>query len=95
MTTNELVALLRTIAAEAPDLRGEAKWYLFGSALRDARRAADFDVAIVCPAELAAVIRTHLAPACRRWPIHLTILSPQEDADLRFTKEQGAVCFYP
>lgn len=95
MTTVELLRLLRATADElTPDLGG-AVWYLFGSALRDARSAADYDVAIVCSRETAIVLRRALKPLCLRLPVHLMILTPSEDQDLNFTGRRGAVQFFP
>lgn len=94
MTTAELIDALKTIARGLPE-SSEVRWYLFGSALRDASRAADFDLAIVCGPDLAPMVREYLAPWCVQWPVHLMILTPAEDAFLRFTEEQGAVCIYP
>lgn len=94
MTTAELLDALVGIARCVPN-EIEARWCLFGSAVRDAERAADFDLAIVCAPEDAPAIRRYLAPWCLAWPLHLTILTPDEDAALQFTDEQGATQFYP
>lgn len=95
MTTAELIDVVKRLAGNLPACAHEVRWYLFGSALRDASRSADFDIAVVCRPELAAIVREHLASWCTRWPVHLMILTPAEDTSLRFTKEQGAVCIYP
>jgi len=95
MTSTELIGALKTVAGNLPVCGDAVRWYLFGSALRDASKAADFDIAIVCPLEIAPIIRKHLAPWCIRWPLHLIILTPAENAFLRFTEEQTAICIYP
>lgn len=94
MKTAELLEILTDIARTFPRRR-EHRWYLFGSALRDAGRAGDFDLAIVCPQEDAISVRKHLDPWCAKWPLHLTILTPVEEALLEFTAGQGAVQFHP
>lgn len=95
MTTAELIDAVKRLAADLPACGDEVRWYLFGSALRDASRSADFDIAVVCRPDLAPIVRAHLAPWSTRWPVHLMILTPAEDAFLRFTEEQGAACIYP
>jgi predicted nucleotidyltransferase len=95
VTTAELIDAAKMLAGDLPACGDEVRWYLFGSALRDASRSADFDIAVVCRPDLAPLVRKHLAPWCTRWPVHLMILTPAEDASLRFTEEQGAVCIYP
>ena len=94
MKTATLLNALARIAQAFPQRRDHS-WYLFGSALRDAQRAGDFDLAIVCPAEDAIAVREHLATWCLAWPLHLTILTPAEDALLEFTAGQEAVQFHP
>ena len=95
MTTAELIDAVKRLAGDLPACADEVRWYLFGSALRDASRSADFDIAVVCRPDLAPIVREHLAPWCTRLPVHLMILTPTEDAALRFTQDQGAVCIYP
>lgn len=95
MTTAELVQALVRIAQAFPCANDLPRWYLFGSALHDCERAADFDLAIVCGPEDAVPVREHLSPWCMAWPLHLTILTPAEDALLQFTAAQGAIQFYP
>lgn len=87
--------MLTGIARDMPDPTPEMRWCLFGSALRDPVAARDFDLAIVCGADRARAVREHLAPLCLIWPLHLTILTPEEDAALGFTEGQGACQFYP
>jgi predicted nucleotidyltransferase len=95
VTTGELIDAVKKLASDLPACSEEVRWYLFGSALRDASRSADFDIAVVCRRDLAPIVREHLAPWSTRWPVHLMILTPAEDASLRFTEEQRAVCIYP
>jgi len=95
MTTEDLLETLAGIARDMPDPSPEMRWCLFGSALRNPVGAADFDLAIVCRADRARAVREHLAPWCLVWPLHLTILTPEEDAALGFTEGQAARQFYP
>jgi predicted nucleotidyltransferase len=95
MTTSELLEALGRIAQSFPETDGETRWYLFGSAMRDARLAADYDLAIVCAPDRALAVRCHLKPWSEIWPIHLTILTPAEDEALQFTREQRAIQFHP
>jgi len=96
MTTNELIVMLKAVAAELAPLHGDqSQWFLFGSALRDAEAAADYDVAIICSQDAAIGLRTALEPLCSRLPLHLMILTPNEDHSLNFTAGQGAQLFFP
>lgn len=96
MTTGELLGVLKAAASElAPLHGGQSQWFLFGSALRDAELAADYDVAIVCSQETAIELRKGLEPLSSRLPLHLMILTPDEDRSLNFTVGQGAQRFFP
>lgn len=79
----------------APMHGDQPQWFLFGSALRDAEAAADYDVAIVCAQESAVSLRKGLEPLCTKLPLHLMILTPNEDRFLNFTAGQRALRFFP
>lgn len=62
-----------------------ARTYLFGSITTDRRPAGDIDVLVICAQdEDCAMARVLLSPACEVFPIHLTIMTPSEEAELSF-----------
>lgn len=81
------------------DIIGEARslsialprvaWYGFGSYFRGQPAFCDIDILVVCrmPAE-ADFIRAHTAELCARWPLHLVIMTEDEEVETGFVASQ-------
>lgn len=68
-------------ASEVP----ASKWYLFGSALNDSARCNDIDLLVVCITHADAQrVREALADLLLALPIHLLLLTVDEEAELQF-----------
>ena len=96
MTRDELILSLRTEAERISKLSPDAVWYLFGSTLEAFERAADIDVLVLCASNYAvALVRHELQDACMSLPLHLVLLTREEEAELKFISMQGCVQVYP
>jgi predicted nucleotidyltransferase len=74
------------IAALVPGIR----WYLFGSFARNAVVYADIDLLATCPShEKARLVRAEMTELCKRLPIHLLLMTFEEDRQLGFTHTQA------
>jgi len=71
---------------------GDARWYLFGSAQRSISDALDIDVLVVCRADgVADAIRHAVDIDQFAKPLHLSILTCAEEAEVHFVKKQGCI----
>jgi len=96
MTTQAVTAILRGQACRASRHIPGIAWYLFGSALVDAESAADIDVLIVYASEADRVaIRQHLSQCCLPLPVHLILMSREEQDELDFVAAQGCRRIFP
>jgi predicted nucleotidyltransferase len=83
---------MRCLAERTTAIAGEAKWYLFGSAGDGLFKASDVDVVVVCKTNNAAdMIRGSVDVDQLARPIHLSILTESEEAEVCFVKKQGCI----
>lgn len=92
MKYEKLICAIKDLAIRTNAKVGEANWYLFGSAREGLSNASDIDLVVVC--------RTHgMADAVRRAvdvdqftrPIHLSIFTHAEEAEIGFIEKQGCI----
>jgi len=89
---NELMSLLRDVAVRTNADLGEANWYLFGSAKESLSNASDIDLLVVCRTHSVADIIRHAVDVDQfNRPIHLSILTDAEEAELHFVEKQGCI----
>lgn len=87
-----LVDEARTFAERVPT----AKWFLFGSVLRDATTANDIDVLIVSDShDDVQLLRRELRSLCIKLPLHLLLATREEESELKFIAGQGCQQIYP
>ena len=92
MNYDDLVSAIKSIAESTNASAGYATWYLFGSALKELSNPSDIDLAVVCPTHVIAdAVRQLVDIDQLDHPIHLSIFTVQEEAELRFTAKQGCV----
>ena len=85
-----LFTSLRDVATRVASLRSGVRWYLFGSAARDAPFSADVDVLALCPDDAAAnTVRKELCAPANEYPLHLMIITQREEDELRFISGQN------
>jgi hypothetical protein len=69
-----------------------SKWFLFGSVTTTKRPVGDVDLLIVCRAASDCVtVRMELAAICARFPIHLLIMTQNEEEEVNFIKDKRAI----
>ncbi len=96
MKNSEMIELLRaevaTVGREVPN----TTWFLFGSAAVDAPAASDVDVLVLCSGDEEAItVRHKLAGACLHFPLHLLVVTQEEERELNFIATQSCRKIYP
>lgn len=92
MTPEQLASEVRSIAVKVNERVGSARWYLFGSASEDPSAAADVDVLVVCKSDTDADAIRCLVDASEFYrPLHLSILTEDEEREIGFAERQGCV----
>lgn len=71
-------------------------WYLFGSFMRHPNAASDIDVLVHCEShEAAKLVRREAAALCVMAPIHLLLLTTEEESEIGFISAEGCIQFHP
>ena len=92
MNRVELMCAVKDLATRTNANVGEAHWYLFGSAQQGLANASDIDLVVVCQTHAVAdAIRQTVDVDQLSIPIHLSILTQTEQAELSFVEKQGCV----
>ena len=77
----EILEEVRVLAHRVP----LTKWYGFGSYFKTEEPFGDIDVLAVCPTtEDAVVVRAGTQHICARWPMHLVIMTEDEEKETNF-----------
>ena len=96
MTTDEIIERLRAEAAVVEKEVPNTAWFLFGSAAVDAASAVDIDLLILCPVDEDAMsVRRRLAELCLNFPLHLFLVTRDEELELNFIATQSCRRIYP
>jgi len=96
MTLDEITRALLLDASRIATQVTDAEWYLFGSVLRSADLAADIDVLVLCNShEDVTHVRASLTDRCVSLPLHLFLVTRQEERELGFIAGQGCMRIYP
>jgi len=73
-----------------------SRWYLFGSITTTQRPVGDIDLLVVCKTTAdCETVRAELASICERFPIHLLLMTPSEEAEVKFIQSESAVELTP
>lgn len=90
--SDELIGALQGIATSANAIVGTASWYIFGSVIRDDADSADIDLLVVCQtSDMADSFRQTVDLDCLALPIHLSIFTEAEEAEIRFVERQSCM----
>jgi hypothetical protein len=85
MTLEDVIDRIRREAIRVNRRAPGAVWFLFGSTLIDVHASKDIDVLVVCADDAEAIaIRSSTRSLCEALPVHLTIMSSQEEMELAF-----------
>ncbi len=86
---------LKLIRAEASRIAGivtSSRWHLFGSILKDKRPINDIDLLVVCAnAGDCGAVRLELGATCSEYPIHLLLMTFDEESEVKFIEGQDAI----
>ena len=83
---------MQRIRARVPTSR----WFFFGSIVATKRPVGDIDLLVVCETTAdCATVRAELASICARFPIHLLLMTPSEEAEVKFIRGESAVEITP
>jgi hypothetical protein len=96
MTNSEVLQRLQIeIASVGQDVPATI-WFLFGSAAVATTMPLDVDVLVLCPGDEEAIaVRRRIADLCLRFPIHLLVVTQQEERELDFIATQSCRKIYP
>ncbi len=90
--TQDLRSLAKKLSRDFPS----ARWYLFGSLIRQAAMPSDIDLLIVYQFDHETQgLRMGLDPMCTSLPIDLLLLREDEESELNFISDQSAMCIFP
>lgn len=88
--SDDLLAAIKELALRTNANVGEARWYWFGSAQEDLSHAADIDLLVICEDHsMADNARRFVDPDQLIRPIHLSILTRAEEAEVHFVESQS------
>lgn len=83
---------MQRIRAQVP----ASRWFLFGSITTTMRPVGDIDLLVVGETTAdCTTVRIELAPLCTRFPIHLLLMTPREEAEVKFIQGESAVEITP
>ncbi len=92
MKTELILERIASEAASVARIVPGASWYLFGSATHSPASAEDIDVLILYSGpEDAATIRRCLRKLCLAMPLHLLLLTAEEERELDFIASQSCL----
>ena len=73
-----------------------SRWFFFGSITTTKRPVGDIDLLVVCKTTAdCTTVRAELASICAQFPIHLLLMTPSEEAEVKFILGEGAVEITP
>lgn len=88
MTAAQIIQTL-TEVIDSLETAGRLDAFLFGSTLGHKGTWSDIDVLLVCACEAdGPLARTALAELCEQFPIDLTIMTAEEEAEIDFIRLQ-------
>ncbi len=73
-----------------------SRWFIFGSITTTKRPVRDIDLLVVCKTTAdCTTVRAELASICARFPVHLLLMTPSEEAEVKFIQGESAVEITP
>jgi predicted nucleotidyltransferase len=92
MSHGDIKSAIKDLATRTNQRVGEASWYLFGSSRQGFANASDIDLVVVCKTNsIADAIRRTVDVDQLTRPIHLTILTESEEAEMNFVEKRGCI----
>jgi predicted nucleotidyltransferase len=89
---------LQDILEEAKQLARrfpKAAWYGFGSYFKGQDSFGDIDVLVVCATTTDTIfVRAETESICARWPLHLMIMTEDEQAETGFVASESCIMLH-
>jgi hypothetical protein len=96
MKFDQISELLYAEAARISKATQGTTWYMFGSFLHSPCTASDIDILVNCEShETAILVRQEMATLCITTPIHLLLLTSEEESEIGFIRAECCRQFYP
>ncbi len=96
MKSDQISELLYVEAARISKAVPGTTWYMFGSFLHSPCTASDIDILVNCEShETAVLVRQEMAALCIATPIHLLLLTSEEESEIGFIRAECCREFYP
>src|SRR5467141_400709 len=90
-----LMDILQQAQRLARDLP-KAVWYGFGSYFEGQELSNDIDILVVCSTSADAnLVRAKMEEICVSWPVHLVIMTEDEQRETSFVASEGCVMLHP
>src|SRR5262245_2084068 len=82
-------------AKELSKVLPRVAWYGFGSCFRGHPAFSDIDILVVCSTAAEAIfIRAHIVELYTRWPLHLVIMTEDEEAETGFVASEDCMLLW-
>jgi predicted nucleotidyltransferase len=96
MIRERVVASLRKLAVSLGSDADGSEWHLFGSVDRNESNAADIDLMILCKSDVQAdILRRTIDTDVLSLPLHLSLLTFDEAAQINAVRVQGSRSIFP
>jgi len=96
MNPDQAMEIIRSEAIRISKSAPGTTWYLFGSILHEPNAASDIDVLVRCDSHgTAKVVRREATSLCEMTPVHLLLLTEEEEAEIQFVDSEGCRQFHP
>lgn len=96
MIRNRVVTKLHALAISLGQKAEGSQWHLFGSVDRDEQNAADIDLMIFCKnSDQADDFRRELDPDALELPLHLSLMTFEEAAEIKANYVQCSSIIFP
>ena len=96
MIRRRVIASLRELAVSLGPLAEGTQWHLFGSVDRDEPDAADIDLLILCKHDdQADTLRRAIDPDALTLPLHLALMTFDEEAEVDAVRVQRSHAIFP
>ena len=74
----------------------KSRWFLFGSITKTKRPVGDIDLLVVCETtDDCTFVKAALAPICARFPVHLLLMTLNEEVEVGFIQGVRAIEITP
>lgn len=92
MSSDNMIVAIQSEAERVKNLALGTRWYIFGSFIRNPRRAADVDILILCKSQAdVRRVRDEALDICSEWPLHLLLMTEAEEQETNFIASGGCV----